>query len=141
MRTLILVALATLSLTGCKKEEAKAPEAPKAVAVQPVAEAPKPVEAPKPAPAAGARRIEMEVTNDGFQPGNVTLKANEPVTFVVTRKTDATCATELLIDGTDIKQALPLNQAVEIAWTPTKPGQVKFGCAMDKMIGGVLLVE
>jgi plastocyanin domain-containing protein len=141
MRALILV-VGTLALVGCKKEEAARPPEPvKAV------EAPKPVEPPKEAEVAKAaaptagRRIDMEVTNDGFQPGNVTLKANEPVTFVVTRKTDSTCATDLLIDGTDIKKALPLNQPVEIAWTPTKAGKVKFGCAMDMMIGGVLLVE
>jgi plastocyanin domain-containing protein len=83
----------------------------------------------------------MEVTGDGFVPSNVTLKAGEAVTFVVTRKTDETCATDLLIDGTDIKVALPLDKPVEIAWTPTKAGKVKFGCAMDMMIGGVLLVE
>jgi len=36
---------------------------------------------------------------------------------------------------------LPLNKAVEVAWTPTKAGKVKFGCAMDMMVSGVLLVE
>ncbi|MDP2276362.1 MAG: hypothetical protein Q8K32_36825 [Archangium sp.] len=39
-----------------------------------------------------------------------------------------------LIDG-------PLNQAVEVARMPTNAGAVKFGCAMETMIGGVLLVE
>lgn len=83
----------------------------------------------------------MEVTEEGFVPSNVALKANESVTLKVTRRTEATCATELLIDGTDLKVDLPLNQQVSIAYTPTKAGTVKFGCAMDKMISGVLLVD
>lgn len=120
MRTLLALTLLSLTLPACKKDEATLA---------------------KPALAPIARTISMEVTGDGFVPANVTVKAGEPVTLEITRKTDETCATEILIDGTDIKAELPLNTPVKVAWTPTKPGQVKFGCAMDKMIGGVLLVE
>lgn len=134
MRTTFLI-LAVLAVTACKKDEAKP-----SVVAPPVVEAPKAVEAPKPV-AAGTRSIEMKVTEDGFQPGNISLKKGEPVKFIVTRVTDATCATELLIADTDIKAELPLNKPVEIAWTPTKAGQVKFGCAMDMMVSGMLLVE
>ncbi|MDP1822967.1 MAG: cupredoxin domain-containing protein [Archangium sp.] len=141
MRTPLALTLLTLTLAACKKDEAlpKPPvaEAPKAVVA---AEPAKPEAAPAPAAAAG-NRISMEVTGDGFVPANVTVKAGTPVTLVITRKTDETCATDILIDGTDIKVALPLNKPVEVAWTPTKAGKVKFGCAMDMMIGGVLLVE
>lgn len=134
MRTTFII-LAVLSVTACKKDEAKpAVVAPPPPVAAPVVEAPKPV-------ATGTRSIEMKVTEDGFQPGNVTLKKGEPVKFIVTRVTDATCATELLIADTDIKAELPLNKPVEIAWTPTKAGQVKFGCAMDMMVSGMLLVE
>lgn len=130
MRALILGIVVVLA--GCKKEAA--PAAPVAV---------KPAEPAKvaPTPPTGPRVITMEVTEDGYVPANVTVKVNEPVTLRVTRKTDETCARELLIDGTDINAELPLNTPVDIAWTPTKAGQVKFGCAMDKMISGVLLVE
>lgn len=135
MRALITSSLLCLAFTvsGCKKDEP---------AAKPVAAAP--VEAakaqPVAAPASG-RVIELAVTDDGFEPDDVKLKANEPVTFRVTRKTDDTCARDLLIDGTDIKLPLPLNETVEVAWTPTKAGAVKFGCAMDMMVGGTLLVE
>lgn len=134
MRALVLIS-SLLLVAACKEDQA-GPPAAAPVAVKPVAV--KPAEPAKPA---GPRVVEMAVTDEGFVPANVTLKANEPVTFRVTRKTDETCATDLLIDGTDIKLALPLNTAVEVAWTPTKAGKVKFGCAMDMMIGGVLLVE
>jgi plastocyanin domain-containing protein len=132
MRTLLTCILLLLVLAGCKKDEVVAPK-PGDSAVQ----AATPTAAAKPKD----HRIAMEVTGEGFVPSNVKVKANEPVTLVITRKTDETCATELLIEGTDINTRLPLNQPVEIAWTPTKAGAVKFGCAMDKMIGGVLLVE
>lgn len=129
MRTLIFLAL--LSLTACKKEEVRG-EAP---TKQPIVEKPAPAE-----PTTG-RVITMAVTDDGFVPGDVKVKLNEPVTLQITRKTDETCATEILIEGTDINVPLPLFKTVSVNWTPTRAGSVKFGCAMDKMIGGVLLVD
>jgi plastocyanin domain-containing protein len=140
MRTLVIALAAAFVLTACKKEEpAAAPKPAPAPAAAPAA--PTPAPAPEAAAPAGPRVIAMEVTGDGFVPANITVKAGEPVKFVVTRKTDETCALDLLIEGTDIKAPLPLNQAVEVAWTPTKAGKVKFGCAMDMMIGGMLVVE
>lgn len=133
MRPTLLAILAVLACTSCKKE----PPAT-AAAAQPL---PAPAAAQAPTPAPGARVITMDVTEDGFVPGNVTVKKDVPLTLQVTRKTDATCATELLIDGTDIHVKLPLNTPVAVAWTPKVAGSVKFGCAMDKMVGGVLLVE
>lgn len=144
MRLLLLSVLATVALlTACKKDAPPAAEAPKVVAEVKPAEPVKPPEPVKPAPAEGAaaRVVELKVTAEGFQPGNVTLKKDQPVKFVVTRVSDETCATELLIADTDIKADLPLNKPVEIAWTPTKAGQVKFGCAMGMMVSGMLLVE
>lgn len=143
MRALAVPFTLLLVVAGCKKEEpAAAPVAVKPAAPEAAKPAPPP-EAPAAAPEkpASGKVVELSVTDDGFVPANVTLKANEPVTFRVTRKTDETCARDLLIEGTDIKLALPLDTPVEVAWTPTKAGKVKFGCAMDMMIGGVLLVE
>lgn len=128
----VLLVVAAVAVVGCKKDGPVEKAAP-ALTAEPVKV--------EPAPAPKATRIELKVTEAGFEPGNVTLKKDQPVTFVVTRVSDATCATELLIAGTEIKADLPLNKPVEIAWTPTKAGQVKFGCAMDMMVGGVLLVE
>jgi plastocyanin domain-containing protein len=89
----------------------------------------------------GPRELAIKVTEDGYVPEKLTVKKGEPVRLVVTRVTDATCATELLIEGTSIKTKLPLNKAVNIDWTPTKSGSVKYGCAMGMMVSGVLLVE
>jgi plastocyanin domain-containing protein len=109
---------------GCKKEETHAaiPAAP-------------------PAKPASPLTVDLSVTEEGFVPQNLTLKQGAPVRLVVTRKTDATCATELLIEGTPINVPLPLNQPVEIAYTPSVKGAVKYGCAMDKMVGGTFTIE
>ncbi len=132
MRTSLSALAVLAALASCKKDE------PVAAPVKPAPAATAPARA---AAVPGARAIALKVTSDGFVPDSIALKASEPVKFVVTRTTDETCATDLLIDGTDVKVALPLNTPVEIAWTPTRAGKVKFGCAMDMMVGGVLLVE
>jgi plastocyanin domain-containing protein len=68
------------------------------------------------------------------------VKKDEPVHLVVTRKTDATCATEIVIKDLNIKKELPLNKAVAIDFTPKKSGEIKYICGMD-MMGGKLLVQ
>ncbi len=92
---------------------------------------------------AGAKgqTIEMSVTDDGFEPAAVTVKKDQPVTLVITRKTEKTCAKEIVIDEQKVKAKLPLNKAVTVTFTPSKTGALKYGCAMGKMIGGVLKVE
>ncbi|MFP2912934.1 cupredoxin domain-containing protein [Pyxidicoccus sp. 3LFB2] len=121
---------------GCSKDSgapAKAPEA--AAAAAPAA------------PAAnekregGVRVVELSVTEKGYEPSPVTLKKGEPVKLVVTRKTEQTCATEVVMDGYDINTPLPLNQPVEIAFTPKESGKLVYGCAMGKMISGVFMVD
>ena len=49
------------------------------------------------AAAPNARSVEMSVTNKGFDPARIEVKKGEPVHLVVTRKTDGTCAKELVI--------------------------------------------
>jgi plastocyanin domain-containing protein len=86
-------------------------------------------------------RLEMTVTDKGFEPPNLRVKKGEPVTLVITRKVDSTCATEIVIDDYGINTKLPLNTPVTVSFTPTKSGVLKYGCAMQKMIGGVIKVE
>lgn len=97
--------------------------------------------APTAPTASGRQVIELTVTADGFVPADVKVRKDQPVTLHITRLTDQTCATEVLISGTDINVPLPLNQPVDIAYTPTKTGTVKYGCAMNMMVSGVLTVE
>lgn len=87
------------------------------------------------------QRVEVSVTRDGFiVPNAPKLKAGQPVTLVVTRSVEKTCATDIVIKDFGVSQPLPLNKPVEVTFTPTKAGNVRFACAMD-MIAGSLKVE
>ena len=86
------------------------------------------------------RRIAITVTERGFQPALVTVRAGEPVTLVITRRTDRTCARDFVLAARGIKQPLPLGRPVEIRLTPDSPGDLRFACAMD-MVAGTLRVE
>lgn len=90
--------------------------------------------------AAGPRTISIAVTDRGFEPAAIKLRAGEPVTLVVTRKTDATCAKEFVIAEAGIHQDLPLNQEVRIDYTPARAGEVRYACGMD-MVAGKMKVE
>ena len=92
------------------------------------------------AAAPAARTIDLAVTEKGFEPSKVEVKKGQPVHLVVTRKTEATCATELVIQDQGVRKELPLNKAVAIDFTPQKSGEISYVCGMD-MIGGRLLVQ
>ena len=83
----------------------------------------------------------MTVTDKGFEPQNLRVEKDKPVKLTITRTSDATCATEVVLEDYGINQKLPLNEAVTVAFTPKKTGQLKYGCAMQKMIGGVIAVQ
>jgi plastocyanin domain-containing protein len=91
-------------------------------------------------PSRAGRTVELKVTEDGFVPDKIEVKKGEPLTLVVTRQTDKTCATEIVIKDYGIDQPLPLGKAVKVSFTPTKTGQVKYACGMD-MVTGVLVVQ
>jgi plastocyanin domain-containing protein len=92
------------------------------------------------ATAKAGQPIEISVTSDGFVPANIKVKQGQPVKLVVTRKTERTCATEIVIKDQGINQKLPLNQPVVVQFTPKKAGQLRYACGMD-MISGVIVVE
>lgn len=90
---------------------------------------------------AATARVDVAVTREGFVVANApTLKAGQPVTLVVTRSVEKTCATDIVLAEFGISQPLPLNTPVEVTFTPKKPGAVRFACAMD-MIAGSLKVD
>ena len=91
--------------------------------------------------AAQPRIVALMVTEEGFVPSHVTVARGEETRLVVTRKTDKTCARDILIPSLGVRKALPLGEAVEVTITPDKAGELKFGCAMNGMIGGVIMVE
>ncbi len=87
----------------------------------------------------GVRTVEMTVTEDGFVPAKIKAQKGEKLRLVVTRKTDRTCATEIVIKDHGIRTPLPLGKTVTVELTPKKSGELKYACGMD-MITGIIFV-
>jgi len=85
-------------------------------------------------------RFEVAVTDSGFTPNSITVPAGKAVTLVVTRKTDQTCAKEIVFPEQNIRKALPLNEAVEISLPASPKREIAYKCGMD-MLSGKVIVE
>ena len=125
MRKLLSIGLAALALAvaglGCSREPAVEQAA-----------------APMPE---GPLRYEIAVGTEGFTPASVRARKGEPVTLVFTRVTDATCGNEVVVPSHDIEVKLPLEEPVEITLVPDKSGEITFGCGMDMMLQGKVVVN
>ena len=84
--------------------------------------------------------VKLVVSDRGFVPAQITVKKGAPVTLLVTREIEVTCATELVIQGAGIHKELPLHQEVRVTFTPDKKGTLRYACPMD-MITGSIRVE
>lgn len=89
----------------------------------------------------GPRTVEMKVTDKGYEPTPISVKKGEPLRLRITRTTDETCAKDIILPDYGIEKELPLNKPVDVEFTPTKAGKLKYGCSMGMMIAGVLIVE
>ena len=87
-----------------------------------------------------AQTAKVVVSEQGYEPAKVTLRAGTPARITFVRTTDKTCGTEIVFPSLNIKRALPLNQAVTIEFTPAKTGEIAFACGMN-MLKGVVVVD
>jgi plastocyanin domain-containing protein len=85
------------------------------------------------------KEIQVAVTDKGFEPKEIRVKKGEDVTLVVTRRSDQTCATEIVVAGGKVRAALPLNQPVRVALGTIDAGGVKFACGMGMLEGSVVV--
>jgi plastocyanin domain-containing protein len=81
----------------------------------------------------------MEVTEDGFVPSKVKVKKGEKLRLVVTRKTDRTCAKEIVVKDHGIEKKLPLGTPVTVELTPKKSGEIHYACGMGHITGVVFI--
>ena len=84
--------------------------------------------------------ISLAVTEKGFVPDQIKVKPGTHLILKVTRKTDATCATQIKISEKKIKKDLPLNTEVVVDVGTLQKGKVTFACGMD-MVTGFIKVE
>ncbi|HZH18261.1 MAG TPA: cupredoxin domain-containing protein [Archangium sp.] len=136
MKTILMGAVAALALAvappaAACDEHAKNAGTSKAAPAHKTAAAP--------ASKNGVRTVELTVTSKGFEPADVKVKAGHPVRLVVTRKTDKTCAKEIILDDLGINQPLPLDTPVTVEFTPSESGTLRYACAMDHVSGLVTI--
>lgn len=88
-----------------------------------------------------ANVFKMVVTEKGFEPSQLKVKANTPVILKITRKTNDTCAREVTVPSQNVKIELPMNKEVTVKLAALQKGEIKFGCGMNMMVGGVMFAE
>lgn len=88
--------------------------------------------------AAADGEVKIEVTDAGFVPAIAEVPKGKPVTLVVTRRTDQTCATAMVFAVSGEKHDLPLNQAVRIALPSDHADTLDYACPMDMIKGEIV---
>lgn len=111
------LAVAALALTACKSEAVSVPT----TAGPPV-------------------RIAITASDEGYTPSDITVAAGQPVTLVFTRTTTSECLEKVLIPSQHVDKELPVNQPVEVSFTPDKAGMLEFTCGME-MFKGTIAVK
>jgi len=86
------------------------------------------------------RTIEVAVSSDGFVPAEIHVKKGEKVNLVVTRTTERTCATAIVVKDLGVNQDLPLGTPVTVAIKAEKAGKLRYACPHD-MIAGTIVVD
>jgi len=87
----------------------------------------------------GPSEVNVSVTDNGFEPKNVTFKKGQTTVLVITRKSNTTCATEAIFTETGRKYDLPLNTPVRIDLSGASPGTIHYACGMDMEHGTVTI--
>lgn len=88
------------------------------------------------------RRVEVKVTEAGFEPREITTKRGQPITLAFTRLTERTCITAIDIPDEGVKDLeLPLKRTVTLTITPRKRGVEPFHCSAMGMGKGRIVVE
>ena len=86
------------------------------------------------------RTIEVAVSFDGFVPAEIHVKKGEKVNLVVTRTTERTCATAIVVKDLGVSQDLPLGKPVTVPIRAEKAGKLRYACPHD-MIAGTIVVD
>ena len=83
--------------------------------------------------------VKVAVTDAGFEPQRVTLRAGVPARVTFTRTSDKTCATAVVFASLNIRHDLPLNTPVAVEFTPSKTGEIPFACGMNMLKGTIVV--
>lgn len=84
--------------------------------------------------------IDITVDDGIYSPEHIQAKLNQPLNLRFLRKTPNACAKTVVFPDFQKSCDLPLNQKVELNFTPDKLGEFEFTCQMG-MYRGLLSVE
>jgi plastocyanin domain-containing protein len=84
--------------------------------------------------------VQLSVTEKGFEPNQIKVKAGTDLVLSVTRKTDQTCSNDIVIPSKNLKVALPLNKTVIVKVGKVTKGELHFSCKMG-MDKGVVTID
>jgi plastocyanin domain-containing protein len=89
---------------------------------------------------AGPQVVDLTISDDGITPAQINAVKGVPLRINITRKTNGTCITQVVVQDYGIKQDLPLNKTVALDLTPKTSGKVRLACGMG-MTFAVLAVQ
>jgi hypothetical protein len=91
-------------------------------------------------PSANLQTARVTVSDRGYEPDRLVLRRGTPVRITFTRTSQTTCGTEVNFPSLSIRRPLPLNQPVDIEFTPQQTGEIGFACGID-MLSGTIVVQ
>lgn len=93
--------------------------------------------------APSARRIDIAITQQGFEPKRIEVASGQNVTLVFTRQVEHTCAKKVIVlldEHAEVARDLPMQQPVAIGLRFDRAGELGYTCGM-KMLGGTIVVR
>ncbi len=85
----------------------------------------------------GPQEVAVTVGSNGFDPARIEARAGKPLVLVLTRTTNNTCATEIVIPEVGVNTPLPLGKPVRVELTPREAGKLRFSCGMRMFQGEI----
>ncbi len=94
-------------------------------------------------PPRNARRVDIEITGEGFRPNRVEGRVGETITLVFTRTVERSCVDHVILsldEDRRVERDLPLRAPVAVTLVLDAVGELGFSCPMG-MHGGALEVR
>jgi plastocyanin len=150
MRFIPSILVLALLATGCTK-------APESTENQPPAASTHDSGTPSSTPDAGPARepvpatatmegdhqvVRVVVSDMGYAPASIELKAGVPARIVFKQESDSQCASQVMINDFNVPATdLPIGKETVVEFTPSESGTFSFTCGMDMMKGKIVVTS
>ena len=130
-----IFAAGALLIAGCvAKAKAVEPKPAQPAAAKPAVPLP-------PVKPGTVRHVKVGVTEAGFEPNEIQARTGETVVLDITRITEETCATAIVVPDQKLKVELPLNKEVQVPIKAGKAGRIAFACPMNMITGAIVVKD